>query len=114
MGGRSGRRTVTRNRVMRNRSIAGILLFLFGCGLLAGPHPCRARTAASGATAGCHETARPAGPAGLSAPPVGGDCCRHDRLCEATCQTMAILRPSTPKLAIQPLAPLVTVSATRH
>ena len=107
---------------MTNRLISLVLLLVLGCGLIAGPHPCQAQaTAPEAAEAavdqGCHshETVS-ASP--VSAPPVSKtaagpsissgsgeeDCCagRHNALCQAACQSVAVVCAGTLAFAVLP------------
>jgi hypothetical protein len=101
---------------MRNRLISLVLLLVFGCGLIAGPHPCQAKAAAPEAAeaaveGGCHSHAAPSpvsqAKGGLSISSGGDeeDCCAgHDALCRAACQSVAILRAGTLAFAVVPSA----------
>ncbi|HKV06989.1 MAG TPA: hypothetical protein VJ725_02555 [Thermoanaerobaculia bacterium] len=100
---------------MINRPISMVLLLVFGCGLIAGPHPCQARTTAperaqAAVEGGCHSH-EPASPvantaAGPSVSSGGGekDCCagRHSALCQAACQSVAIARVGIFAFAVLP------------
>lgn len=105
---------------MRNRLTVLILLFAFGCGLLAGPHPCHARRVAPSpggeAKMACHSQApasqRSAGPS-LSAAKSEDCCARHGVLCESACQTVGVVRVEIPRFAIQPLAGMAAPAVDR-
>lgn len=101
---------------MRNRLISLVLLLVFGCGLIAGPHPCQAQAAAPEAVEavagpGCHSHEAPspvsktkAGPS-VSSGDGEEDCCAgHGALCQATCQSIAVVRAGTLAFAVVPSA----------
>lgn len=98
---------------MRNHLISLVLLLVLGCGLIAGPHPCQAAQATAPEAAeavveeGCHSH-EPASPvSGPSLSPGGGeeDCCAgHGALCQATCQSVAVVRAGTLAFAAPPSA----------
>jgi hypothetical protein len=104
------------NIEMRNRLISLVLLLVFGCGLIAGPHPCQAKAAVpeaaeAAAEGGCHSHAAPSpvskAQGGLSVSPGGGeeDCCAgHGALCQTACQSVAIVRAGTLAFAVPPSA----------
>ncbi|HSF41384.1 MAG TPA: hypothetical protein VLT87_16415, partial [Thermoanaerobaculia bacterium] len=98
-----------------------VLLLVLGCGLIAGPHPCQAQATAPAPEAaeaavdqGCHSH-EPASPvantaantaAGPSVSSGSGeeDCCagRHNALCQAACQSVAIVGAGTHAFAVLP------------
>lgn len=87
---------------MRTRLISLVLLLVLGFGLSAGPHPCQAQAVApeaskvAAADSGCHshEAASPAAGPSVSAGGGEEDCCagRHSALCQAACQSVAVVR----------------------
>lgn len=102
---------------MRNHLISLVLLLVLGCGLIAGPHPCQAQAAAPEAAEaaveeGCHshEPASPASDpaAGPSVSSGSGeeDCCagKHSALCQAACQSVAVVGAGTLAFAVLPSA----------
>jgi hypothetical protein len=96
---------------MRNRLISLVLLLVFGCGLLAGPHPCQAQAAApeaaeAAAESDCHsQAATPKAGPGFSSGSGEEDCCAgHGALCKAACQSAAIVSSGTLAFAALPSA----------
>lgn len=102
------------NPEMRNRLISLVLLLVFGCGLIAGPHPCQAQAAApepaeAAADQGCHShepASKPADGPSVSAGSGEEDCCagRHNALCQSACQSVAIVGAGTLAFAALPSA----------
>ncbi|HSK75977.1 MAG TPA: hypothetical protein VLQ45_05935 [Thermoanaerobaculia bacterium] len=104
---------------MTNRLISLVLLLVLGCGLIAGPHPCQAQATAPAPEAaeaavdqGCHShepvSASPvsktaAGPS-ISSGSGEEDCCagRHNALCQAACQSVAVVGAGTLASAVLP------------
>ena len=104
---------------MTNRLISLVLLLVLGCGLIAGPHPCQAQATAPAPEAaeaavdqGCHShepvSASPvsktaAGPS-ISSGSGEEDCCagRHNALCQAACQSVAVVGAGTLAFAVLP------------
>lgn len=98
---------------MRNRLISLVLLLVLGLGLSAGPHPCQAQAAApeapKAADSGCHSHEAAASPTAAPSVSAGGgeeDCCagKHSALCQATCQSVAIVRAGLLTFAALPSA----------
>ncbi|HKV08632.1 MAG TPA: hypothetical protein VJ725_10870 [Thermoanaerobaculia bacterium] len=101
---------------MRNRLISLVLLLVLGLGLSAGPHPCQAQAAApeapkAAADSGCHshEAAAAKTATGLSVSAGSGeeDCCagKHNALCQATCQSVAVVHSGFLAFAALPSGP---------
>lgn len=99
---------------MRNHLISLVLLLVLGGGLIAGPHPCQAAQAAAPEAAeaavegGCHsqEPASPVSGPSLSSGGGEEDCCagRHSALCQAACQSVAVVRAGVLASAVVPSA----------
>ena len=105
---------------MTNRLISLVLLLVLGCGLIASPHPCQARTKApepaqAAVESGCHSheahgpaspVSRPAAGPSVSSGSSKEDCCagRHSALCQAACQSVAIVGIGTLAFAVLPSA----------
>lgn len=101
------------NPDMRNRLLSLVLLLVLGCGLIAGPHPCQAQAAApepaeAVADPGCHshEPSKTADGPGVSAGSGPEDCCAggHGALCQAACQSFAVVGAGTLAFAMLPSA----------
>lgn len=99
---------------MTNRLIPLVLLLVLGCGLIASPHPCQAQAAApepaeAAADQDCHShepvSQAPGGPS-VSSGSGEEDCCagRHSALCQAACQSVAVVRAGTLAVAVLPSA----------
>src|SRR5688572_22723388 len=102
---------------MTNRLISLFLLLVLGLGLIAGPHPCQAQAAApepaqAAIEGGCHShepsspVLPPAGGASVSSGSGEEDCCagRHSALCQAACQSVAVVRAGVLASAVVPSA----------
>ena len=97
---------------MQKRSLIALLLFsVFGFGLLAGPHPCKApapqeERASHGA---CHQSAgSPDGPEahrGVPSQEDGQDCC--DAVCRHACHMTAVAEALAVTFAIGPVSQTV-------
>ena len=105
---------------MTNRLTSLVLLLVLGCGLIAGPHPCQAQAAVpepaqAAVEGGCHSqeayehaspVSQPAAGPSVSSGSGEEDCCagRHKALCQAACQSVAIVGIGTLVFAVPPSA----------